>query len=129
MWVQIGIILVGLFLLRLLLRSGAATISAWKKAGLVLLVVAMVVTVLNPALTTWVAHLMGVGRGADLLLYALTGAFVIYVISQYMAKQRERDRMIRLARRVALLEATERLGLPALPPGPPGREDPPGDAT
>ena len=75
--------------------------SAWKKAGLALLAIAMVVTVFNPALTTWVAQLMGVGRGADLLLYGVTGAFVIYAILQYIARQKEHDRMIRLARRVA----------------------------
>lgn len=126
MWVQIGIILVSLYLLRLLLRSGATTVSAWKKAGLVLLAVAMVVTVLNPSLTTWVAQRMGVGRGADLLLYAVTGSFVIYAFSQYMARQQERDQMIRLARRVALLEAAERFDLPELPPAPPEDEDAPG---
>ena len=127
MWVQIAIVLVSLYLVRLMLTSGPSTISAWKKAGLALLAIAMVVTVFNPALTTWVAQLMGVGRGADLLLYGVTGAFVIYAMLQYIARQKEHDRMIRLARRVALLEAAERYGAaeaprPALPP-PPGQDD------
>lgn len=131
MWVQVAIVLVSLYLLRLLLRSGATTISAWKKAGLVLLAVAMVVTVLNPGLTTWVAQRMGVGRGADLLLYALSGAFVTYALSQYVARQKDRDRLFRLARRVTLLEAVERYGVhgeerrPELPP-PPGGPHPTG---
>lgn len=121
MWVQIGIILVSLYLLRLLLRSGTSTISAWKKFGLIGLAVAMVVTVLNPEATTRVAQLMGVGRGADLLLYALSAAFVVYALSQYVGRQKDRDRMYRLARRITLLDAVERYGVhderpPELPP-------------
>ena len=117
MWVQVVIIAISLILVVYFLRFGrASTISAGKKAGLVLLAIAMVVTVLNPAMTTWVAQRMGVGRGADLLLYALTMAFVVYALTQYTNRQRERDAMHRIARRVALLEAAATYGERPTPP-------------
>ena len=49
MWVQVAVIVVGVLLVVYLLRGRRpSTISAGKKAGLVLLAVVMVVTVLNP---------------------------------------------------------------------------------
>ena len=129
MWVQVAVIVVGVLLVVYLLRGRRpSTISAGKKAGLVLLAVVMVVTVLNPELTTRVARILGVGRGADLLLYALSAAFVVYALSQYANRQSDRNTIHRLARRVALLEAREKFGDPPVPPRPtpePGGEDEP----
>jgi hypothetical protein len=81
---------------------------AWKKIGLCLLVIAMIIAVLFPQLTNDVAHLVGVGRGADLILYSLTLAFITYVLNNYLHQQSEKDRLYRLARKIALLEANER---------------------
>lgn len=81
---------------------------AWKKIGLCLLVVAMIVAVLFPDTTNSLAHLLGIGRGADLLLYGLTLAFIAYALNSYLRQQNEKDALYRLARRVALLDANER---------------------
>jgi hypothetical protein len=70
----------------------------------------MIVAVIFPGETTLVAHLVGVGRGADLLLYLLTLVFIGYVINNYLNKQREKETLYKLARRVALLDAHERYG-------------------
>lgn len=83
---------------------------AWKKIALCLLAMAMVVAVLFPEMTNELAHFVGVGRGADLLLYVLTLAFIIYVLNTYLHQQKEKDALYRLARKVALLDAADRYG-------------------
>lgn len=109
MLVQIALILLGLYILyRALSSPSSHAISAGKKVGLVLFVVVMVVSVLFPQVTTWMASIAGVGRGADLLLYLLAAAFFFYVLTQYLQQQQRRDMIFRLARRIALLEAESR---------------------
>jgi hypothetical protein len=81
---------------------------AWKKIGLCLLVLAMVIAIAFPNLTNDLANMVGIGRGADLLLYGLTLAFIAFAINSYLQQQNERDATYRLARRVALLDANER---------------------
>lgn len=81
---------------------------AWKKLALCFLAVAMVVAVLFPETTNRAAHFVGVGRGADLLLYLLTLAFIGYALNNYIHQQREKDAVLRLARKLALLEALNR---------------------
>jgi len=107
--IQIIVIIVALGLLFFVL-GGSQTHSsrAWKKIAFCLLGIAMIVAVLFPDLTTQVAHFVGVGRGADLLLYILALAFIWYVLNNYIHQQYDKDMFFRLARRVALLDATSR---------------------
>ena len=81
---------------------------AWKKIGLLLLALAMIVAVVFPNITNTLAALVGIGRGADLLLYATVAAFILYALNNYLHQQDQRDSIYRLARKVALLEAMER---------------------
>ena len=81
---------------------------AWKKLGLCFLVLVMVIAVIFPDSTNTVAHWVGVGRGADLLLYGLTLAFIGYALNSYLQQQDEKDALYRLARKVALLHANNR---------------------
>lgn len=106
MLVQIAIILLGIVLVYLVLASrGSHGAKASMKLGLILLVIVMIVSVLNPVLMTRIANIAGIGRGADLLLYAVTGAFLFYALTQYLKSQSQRDLTFRLARRIALIEA------------------------
>jgi hypothetical protein len=84
---------------------------AWKKVGLMLLVVGMIIAVLFPDSTNDLAHFVGVGRGADLLLYLLALAFIAYVLNNYLHQQDEKDALYRLARKVAILDANERYSI------------------
>lgn len=79
--------------------------KAWKKISLVLLALGMIVAVLFPETTNSLARLVGVGRGADLLLYITVIAFILYVLNMYLYQQDQRDSMYRLARKIALMEA------------------------
>lgn len=88
----------------LVTRSGYA-INAWKKLSLILLMVLMFVAIINPDFVTDIAHVVGIGRGADLVLYILFFAFLFYVLGQYIKAQKQRSQLHTLARKLALLEA------------------------
>lgn len=107
--IQILLVAVGLGMLYLVLSMRSAhALSAWKKIGLILLFLLMIVSVIVPDLTQLMANLVGVGRGTDLVFYAATAAFLVYSITQYLRSQADLDRTNRLARRLALLEAKAR---------------------
>ena len=86
-----------------------------------------VYAVLRPDDVTRVAKILGVGRGTDLLLYALIVAFVFSTLAMYMRLREDEQRVTQLARAVALRDAEalnrERGLLPPLPapPAPPLR--------
>lgn len=106
---QLIVIMVAIAVLAVTLgRRSTHSGRAWKKIALVLLAIGMVVAVLFPELTNVVAKIFGVGRGADLLLYATVVAFIGYVLNNYLQQQDQRDALYRLARKVAILEANER---------------------
>jgi hypothetical protein len=65
--------------------------------------VCWVVAVINPDLVTWVANLIGVGRGTDLVLYLLVVVFTISGVAQYQRIRRLEDRIAELTRSQALL--------------------------
>jgi hypothetical protein len=113
------IIIIQIIVIVLALVIAAATLGnrsthsgkAWKKIALVLLAVGMVVAVLFPNTTNDVAHLVGVGRGADLLLYVTVIAFIFYALNNYLHQQDQRDVLFRLARKIALVDANERYNI------------------
>lgn len=61
--------------------------------------------VLRPEDVTYVAQRLGVGRGADLLLYLLVVAFVFVVLNFYLRFRDMGERFTELARSVALRDA------------------------
>lgn len=112
MIIQILLIVVVLVILaRFLSSRGTYYAKAGKKIAIVLLSILVIMAVLVPDITTQAANLVGVGRGADLLVYILFATFLFYAINQYVRSQDERDRLYRLARRVAIIEANSRYKL------------------
>ncbi|WP_370249993.1 DUF2304 family protein [Nocardioides sp.] len=90
----------------LLVRGRPTALSLLLRRALTLAVVALgVVAVLLPDTVTDVAQLLGVGRGADLLLYVLCVTFLFVTIGLYLRLGQLHDRQVELARRHALLEA------------------------
>jgi len=79
--------------------------KAWKKILLILMSIIMIIAVLFPETTNAVAELVGVGRGADLLLYITVLAFIVYALNNYLSQQDQRNRLFQLSRRIALLDA------------------------
>jgi hypothetical protein len=87
---------------------------AWKKIGLIILGITMIAAAISPESISSFANFLGIGRGADLLLYALTAAFIVYTLNAYLHGQDERDTTIRLARKISLIDAIERYKLKKL---------------
>ncbi len=84
---------------------------AFRRLFLLAFAAAAVFAILFPHVLTQLAQLFGVGRGADLLLYALVVAFVGSLAMQ-SRRATELGRMITLnTRRLAILEAETELGL------------------
>jgi len=90
----------------LLTRSTAgARHQAVRRLLLAGFVVLAVLSVLFPSWLTILARFLGVGRGADLLLYALVIAFLSSLATTYRTTGLLNRRITVLARKVALAEA------------------------
>ena len=106
MWIKILLVIaVAAVSVALTRATGGARHQAVRRILLALFVVAAGVAVLWPPLLTKVANLVGVGRGADLLLYALVIAFLTYISTSYRrTSQLSRD-LTTMARELTLLRA------------------------
>ena len=106
MWIQFlliaAIIVLAAFVMR---RTGADSHLAIRRLLLGLFVLAAILSVLFPQWLSWFANLIGVGRGTDLLLYALVVVFLAFIYSQYRRNTAQQRQITMLARRSALLEA------------------------
>ncbi len=105
--IAIRIVLVaalGLLLIWFLRSRNAASVRAAKKVFLVGLVLLAVVVVLKPSIADALANVLGVGRGADLLLYSVTVSFLFVSLNGYLKFLEIESRFASLVRAVALLE-------------------------
>ena len=85
--------------------------KACKKLALIFLLLTMIVVAFFPDLTTQAANIIGIGRGADLLLYITIVAFVFFILNNYLQQQDQRDVTYRLARKIALIEANAKYSI------------------
>ncbi|MCS6711036.1 DUF2304 domain-containing protein [Brachybacterium sp. EF45031] len=104
-------------IIQALLIAGIVSIVAWlfihrgtkQLAVRRLLVIAFalfaLLTVLFPAMLTRVAHIVGVGRGTDLLLYATVLVLLGFLALQEARTKDAEKRTTHLARRLAIDEA------------------------
>lgn len=122
--IQILLIAAVVVVSALLLRGQEARHQAIRRLMLLLMTVAAVLSILFPVAWTRLAAAVGVGRGADLLLYTLLVAFLGFLATSYRRFREMDARVTELARRIALDEVP--------PPGDgvqpplPGRVPPPG---
>lgn len=96
-----------LLLVRFLRQRNSTRTQAWGKIGAFLIFAAAVGAILFPEVTNTVARTVGVGRGADLLLYLLTMIFLICLLAYSLHRREDRNFTIRLARRLAIVEANQ----------------------
>lgn len=85
-----------------MLRGGGARHQAIRRMLLLLFVVAAGSSVLFPQVWTFAASLLGVGRGADLLLYITVLAFLGFVATTYRRFRVLESEITTLARALAL---------------------------
>lgn len=100
----VAVVVVTLMLNRSTAGSRHQAVRRLLLVGFVLLAAA---AVLFPRLLTQVAQLLGVGRGADLLLYGLTVFVLGYVASSYRRMRQMEQQVTTLARELALRRAVE----------------------
>ncbi|HLF56769.1 MAG TPA: DUF2304 domain-containing protein [Thermoanaerobaculia bacterium] len=75
-----------------------------------------------PELSDRVANLVGVDRGADLMLYFSTMALLFLCFNLYLRQRQIQSELVRLARELALLGAREAATGPAAPRNETNRE-------
>lgn len=78
---------------------------AMKRLFALIVAVLAIVAIIFPNALTQVAHILGIGRGADLLLYVFVIVSMLFAVSTMRAKARSDARVTELARAVALMEA------------------------
>lgn len=74
-----------------------------------------IVGVLSPDAVTWVANLVGVGRGTDLVLYVLVVGFMFTTVVLQQRLRSVEERIAQLTRAQALLERDAETGQTLLP--------------
>lgn len=92
----------------ILLRPGGARLQAVRKVFLFLFILGAASSVFFPEAWTWVANLLGIGRGADLLVYLLVLTFIGFVATTFRRFRQMEENMTVVARKLALLSASDR---------------------
>lgn len=64
----------------------------------------MIIAILVPDSLTTLAHLVGVGRGTDLLVYVLVQVVAFQMFNTYAKDKQNQRQIVHLARRIAILE-------------------------
>lgn len=93
------------FLYRLLANPNSYQVKAWAKIFGIIFTIVAIMLVLFPDSMNSLAKLVGVSRGADLLLYLVTLAFILLALNIYLKSKSDQRRMVTLARKVAIIEA------------------------
>jgi len=91
-----------------LMNPRSQQVHAWIKILAAIFTAFGVVVIISPNTSNRIANAIGVGRGADLLLYCLAVAFVYVMFNLYIRGKEEQKKFETLARAVALLEAKYR---------------------
>ena len=99
-----AVAVVGLFALRGSTRPVHRVV--WRGYVVGILVVAAV-SIVDPGALTWVAHKVGVGRGADLVLYVLVVTFMLVSVILFRRIADLERKYIVIARALAIREAQE----------------------
>ncbi|GCD91781.1 DUF2304 domain-containing protein [Nocardioides sp. LS1] len=84
-------------------RGQAGQLALTRLSGIVF-AASWVVGVIFPEAVTWVAQLVGVGRGTDLVLYVLVVAFMVTALGQQQRLRRQDERLATLTRAITLLQ-------------------------
>jgi hypothetical protein len=82
--------------------------ALWRLSGVAVLS-AGAASVVFPDRLTWFAHQVGIGRGADLLLYVLAVTFLVVVAVLFRRIAELEQRCTLLARSIAIVEADREL--------------------
>ena len=96
------------FLSRILINPRSYQLKAWTKIFAILFALTAILAILLPDTTNHLANWVGVGRGADLLLYLLAVSFIFLILHIYVQEKRQQKEIVLLARKIAIMEANSR---------------------
>lgn len=106
MLIQIVLLSAVVVLLAVFMRSWNTTRTrAWKRIAFLVFCFLNAYAVLRPGDTTKAAHLLGVGRGTDLVLYLLVVGVTALALNTYLRFRAMERRLTELARDAALRTA------------------------
>lgn len=104
--VQILLVLAVAIVSLVLIRGGSnAKHMAVRRIMVLLFALTAALSIFFPSLLTSAAHLLGIGRGTDLVLYAFIVSFLVYMSTTHQRFRHTEASITKLARRVALDEA------------------------
>lgn len=103
--IQLVLIAVVILVAARLLRGRGARTQAARRLGLLLFAGLAVWSILFPSVWNQIAKAVGVGRGTDMVLYALVVAFLSFTLTTYIRFREFEARYTQMARRLALDEA------------------------
>lgn len=93
-------------------------LRAGRRIAALALALLAVVAVLAPDTTTAAARAVGIGRGTDLVLYALVMTFVFSTAGLYFRCRDIERQLVQISRAVAIRDAVSTDGLPGRAAGP-----------
>lgn len=104
--VQIVLLLAVVLVSFALMRGGAnARHMAIRRILVLLFAGVAVMSLFFPTILTKIANLLGIGRGTDLVLYALIVTFLVFMATSYQRFRGLESTLTKLSRRIALDEA------------------------
>jgi len=113
MILKILLIVAVLAIMAVFLRSYSSRTRALTKILALAFVAIAVLAILFPDWTTHLANLIGIGRGADLVLYCLVVVVIFMAVNNSLRRRIDDQRFAKLVRQISLMEA------PDVPPAPP----------
>lgn len=106
--VQIILVFVVLFVSLILIRGGFnAKHMAIRRILVLLFAVTAVLSIFFPAMLSYLAQIVGVGRGTDLVLYAFIVAYLVFMSTNHQRFRQTEAAITKLSRRIALDEANQ----------------------
>lgn len=104
--VQIVLVLSVIIVSLALMRGGSnARHLAIRRMMLVLFALIAAFSVFFPSILTKLAQLLGIGRGTDLVLYALVVSVLVFMATTYQRFRHLENSLTKLSRRIAIEEA------------------------
>ena len=100
--IALALVVVGVYLLK---ARRSASQQAIRRLFIIVALLAGLVAVIFPNYTNVAASLLGIGRGADLLLYAFVVFVLFYVVHQYRRQLWQGKVTTNLARALTLAQA------------------------
>jgi len=90
-----------------IVRGRGARQQAIRRVITLLLIIAAASSVFFPQAWTWVANLLGIGRGTDLLVYLFVLIFIGFAATTYRRFRQLESELTQLSRQLALLTSPQ----------------------